>query len=88
MGTKKIDALQSAQIVALETDVAELRTKLNLLVTDVQSISVKLNILIGDLNDMNEVIMLGYTTPASPHSWGILESLDLYKDLYHLQNLS
>ena len=82
MGTKKIDALQSAQITALETDVAELRTKLNLLVTDVQAISAKLNILIGDLNDMNEVIMLGYTTPASPHSWGILESLDRYKDLY------
>ena len=82
MGTKKIDALQSAQIVALETDVAELRTKLNLLVTDVQSISVKLNILIGDLNDMNEVIMLGYTTPGSPASHGILESLDLYKDRF------
>ena len=80
MGTKKIDALQSAQITALETDVAELRTKLNLLVTDVQAISAKLNILIGDLNDMNEVIMLGYTTPGSPVSWGILEGMDMYKD--------
>ena len=87
MGTKKIDALQSAQIVALETDVAELRTKLNLLVTDVQAISVKLNILIGDLNDMNEVIGLGYSWPntnsySSPMSHGILESMDIYKDMF------
>ena len=82
MGTKKIDALQSSQITALETDVGELRTKLNLVVTDLQAISVKLNILIGDLDDMNEVIMLGYTTPGSPVSHGLLESLDLYKDRF------
>ena len=35
MAVKKIDALQTAQIVALQTDVGELRTKLNLLVGDI-----------------------------------------------------
>ena len=53
MGTQSIDTFQSAQIAALETDVAELRTKLNLAVTDAIAISTKLNILIDDLNDMN-----------------------------------
>ena len=80
MGTKKIDIIQSAQITALEADVLELRTKLNLVVQDAQAISTKLNQLINDLNDMNEVVMDGYTTPSSPESYGILEALDVYKD--------
>ena len=66
MGTKKIDILQSAQIAALEADILELRTKINLVVTDLQAISAKLNILITDLNDINVVVMAGYTTPGSP----------------------
>ena len=80
MATKKIDTLQSAQLAVLATDVAELRTKLNLAVTDAIAISAKLNILIDDLNDMNEVVMDGYTTPNSPESYGILEAMDVYKD--------
>ena len=80
MGTKRIDTLQTAQITALETDVGQLRTKLNLVVDDTLSISSKLNTLIGDLNDMNEVVMEGYTTPGSPESYGIQEAMDVYKD--------
>ena len=53
MGTKKIDVIQSANIAALEADVLELRTKINLVVTDLQAISAKLNILIGDLVKSN-----------------------------------
>jgi len=93
MGVKKIDALQTAQILALETDVGDLRTKLNLLVADVTDIdgvdgatrdglSKKLNTLIGDLNDFNNLIMEGYTAPGSPESYGILEALDVYKDAF------
>jgi len=82
MGTKKIDALQTAQITALETDVGQLRTKLNLVVDDALAISSKLNTLIGDLNDMNKVVMEGYTTPGSPESYGIQEAIDKYKDLW------
>lgn len=80
MGTKKIDTLQTAQITALETDVGQLRTKLNLVVDDTLAISSKLNTLIGDLNDMNKVVMEGYTTPGSPESYGIQEAMDVYKD--------
>lgn len=80
MGTKNIDTIQSNQIAALEADVLELRTKLNLMVTDATGISAKLNTLIDDLNNMNDVVMAGYTTPSSPESYGILQGLDVYKD--------
>jgi hypothetical protein len=80
MGTKRIDTLQTAQITALETDVGQLRTKLNLVVDDALAISSKLNTLIGDLNDMNNLVMEGYTTPGSAESYGIQEAIDLYKD--------
>jgi len=80
MGTKKLDTLRTGQINALETDVGELRTKLNLVVDDALAISSKLNTLIGDLNDMNNVVMEGYTTPGSPESYGIQEAIDKYKD--------
>ncbi len=80
MATKKIDIIQTNQINVLEADVLELRTKLNLLVTDVQAISSKLNTLIGDLNDINNVIMAGYTVPSSPAGYGILQRIKLYKD--------
>ena len=78
MGTKKIDVIQSANITALEADVLELRTKINLVVTDLQAISAKLNILIGDLNNINAVVMAGYTTPGSPQGHGILEEMKDY----------
>jgi hypothetical protein len=81
MGVKKVDALQTAQILALQADVADLRTKLNLLVADTNDISIKFNILRGDLNSMNNRITEGYTAPSSPVSHGILESLDRFKDL-------
>ena len=80
MGTKKIDVIQSANIAALEADVLELRTKINLVVTDAIAMSAKLNTLIDDLNDMNDVVMKGYTTPSSSESYGILKALDVYKD--------
>ena len=75
----------------METDVGQLRTKLNQLVADVTDIdgvdgatrdglSKKLNTLIGDLNDFNNLIMEGYTTPSSPESYGILKAIDVYKD--------
>lgn len=94
MGVKKLDSLQTAQIRALEVDVADLREKVNLLVADVTDIdgvngatrdglSKKLNTLIGDLNDFNNLIMEGYTVPASPESYGILEALDVYKDVFN-----
>ena len=79
MAVKKIDAMQTAQIIALQTDVGELRTKLNKAVTDALAISALLNILINDLNDMNDVVMKGYTSPASPESYGILEALDIFQ---------
>ena len=90
MAVKKIDALQTAQIVALQTDVGELRTKLNLLVGDIidvdgvdgatrDGVSKTLNRLIDDLNDMNDVVMKGYTSPASPESHGILEAIDIFQ---------
>lgn len=101
MGVKKVDALQTAQILALEADVGDLRTKLNQLVADVTDIdgvdgatrdglSKKLNTLIGDLNDFNNLIMEGYTTPGSPESYGILEALDVYKDAFkdHVETYS
>lgn len=78
MGTKKIDLIQSAQLAALETDILELRTKINLVVTDLQAISAKLNILITDLNDINTVVMAGYTTPGSPQGHGILQEMKDY----------
>ena len=93
MGTKKVDAMQSAQIVALQTDVGELRTKLNLLVQDAVAISTKLNVLINDLNDMNHVMMASWSSgiyypvlsnawiPAATHPWGVLKSLDIWKNL-------
>lgn len=80
MATEKIDTLQSAQIQAIEANITELKTKLNLMVNDVLAITTKVNTVIGDLNDMNNVIMEGYTSPGSPAAWGILESLDKYKD--------
>ena len=80
MGTKKIDIMQSAQIAALEADILELRTKINLVVTDLQAISAKLNILIADLNDINVVVMAGYTTPGSPQGHGILQEMKHYTD--------
>jgi hypothetical protein len=79
MAVKKIDAMQTAQIIALQTDVGELRTKLNKAVTDALAISTILNILINDLNDMNDVVMKGYTSPASPESYGILEAIDIFQ---------
>ena len=54
MAVKKIDAMQTSQIIALQTDVGELRTKLNKAVTDALAISTILNILITDLNDLND----------------------------------
>ena len=78
MGTKKIDIVQSAQIAALEADILELRTKINLVVTDLHAISAKLNILITDLNDINAVVMAGYTTPGSPQGHGILQEMADY----------
>ena len=80
MATKKVDALQSAQIIALQTDVGELRTKLNLIVPDAVGISAKLNILINDLNDMNDVVMKGYTPPATTNSHGILKAIDIFQN--------
>ena len=101
MGVKKLDSLQTAQIRALEADVADLRTKVNLLVSDITDVdgvngatrdglSKKLNTLIGDLNDFNNLIMEGYTAPASPESYGILEGLDVYKDVFkdHVETYS
>jgi len=79
MAVKKIDAMQTAQIIALQTDVGELRTKLNKAVTDALAISTILNILITDLNDLNDVVMKGYTPPASPESYGILEAIDIFQ---------
>ena len=79
MAVKKIDAMQTAQIIALQTDVGELRTKLNKAVTDALAISTLLNILITDLNDLNDVVMKGYTSPASPESYGILEAIDIFQ---------
>jgi hypothetical protein len=93
MGTKKVDAMQTAQIIALQTDVGELRTKLNKVVTDALDISAKLNVLINDLNDFNHVMMASWSSgiyypvlsdnwiPASTHPWGVLKSLDIWKDL-------
>ena len=78
MGTKKIDIVQSAQIAALEADILELRTKINLVVTALHAISAKLNILITDLNDINAVVMAGYTTPGSPQGHGILQEMKDY----------
>ncbi|MBO54042.1 MAG: hypothetical protein CL886_00105 [Dehalococcoidia bacterium] len=80
MATEKVDTLQSAQIKAIEDNVNELKTKLNLMVNDVHAITAKVNTVIGDLNNMNDVIMEGYTTPSSPESYGILESLDRWKN--------
>ena len=80
MAIKEIDTLQTAQITALQADVAELRLKLNLVVTDIQTISAKVNILIDDLNDLNDVVMAGYTTPSSPQAHGILEEMENYTD--------
>ena len=80
MGTKKVDALQTSQIIALQTDVGQLREKLNLAITDELALSSKLNTLIDDLNDMNNLIMEGYTVPGSPESYGLLEAMDVYKD--------
>ena len=80
MAIEKIDTLQSTQIATLKTHLNELKTKLNLMVTDILAITEKLNIVIGDLNDMNNIIMEGYTSPGSPESYGILEALDQYKD--------
>jgi len=79
MAVKKIDAMQTSQIIALQTDVGELRTKLNKAVTDALAISTILNILITDLNDLNDVVMKGYTPPASPESYGILEAIDIFQ---------
>ena len=80
MGTTQVDALQTAQIIALQTDVGQLREKLNLAISDELALSSKLNTLIDDLNDMNNLIMEGYTVPGSPESYGILEGIDVYKD--------
>ena len=80
MGTKKIDLIQSAQLAALEADILELRTKINLVVTDLQAISAKLNNLITDLNDINTVVMAGYTTPGSPQGHGVLQEMKNYTD--------
>ena len=73
MGVKKIDTIQSAQIATLEADIVELKNKLNLLVADIQNITSNANQVIADLNDINDVIMAGYTAPSSPSSDGILQ---------------
>ena len=75
MGVKKIDTIQSAQIATLEADIVELKNKLNLLVADIQNITSYANQVIADLNDMNDVIMAGYTAPSSPSSDGILQKI-------------
>ena len=80
MATEKIDTLQTAQIKTLEANINELKDKLNLMVNDVLAITTKVNTVIGDMNDMNDVIMAGYTTPGSPESYGILEGMDVHKD--------
>tara|TARA_Y100000593_G_scaffold25116_1_gene50019 strand:+ start:10040 stop:10948 length:909 start_codon:yes stop_codon:yes gene_type:complete len=80
MATEKIDTLQTAQIRTLEDNISELKNKLNLMVNDVLAITAKVNTVIGDMNNMNDVVMAGYTTPGSPESYGILESMDKYKD--------
>ena len=80
MATEKIDTLQTAQIKTLEANINELKDKLNLMVNDVLAITTKVNTVIGDMNDMNDVIMAGYTTPGSPESHGILEGMDVHKD--------
>lgn len=80
MATEKIDTLQTEQIQAIEVNVTELKTKLNLMVNDVLAITAKVNTVIGDMNNMNDVVMAGYTTPGSPESYGILEAMDVHKD--------
>ena len=82
MGVKKIDTIQSAQIATLEADIVELKNKLNLLVADIQNITSNANQIITDLNDLNGIIMDGYTAPSSPTSDGILERMDNYKDAF------
>ena len=82
MAIEQIDTLQSAQIATLETHLNELKTKLNLMVADILAITAKLNIVIGDLNNMNDVIMEGYTAPGSPESYGILQAMDNFKNTF------
>ena len=82
MGVKKIDTIQSAQIATLEADIVELKNKLNLLVADIQNITSYANQVIADLNDMNDVIMAGYTAPSSPSSDGILQKIEDWFEAY------
>ena len=60
MGTKTIDAIQSEQIVALETDITTLSTTLNTLVADINQLASKLTTLISNLNNLASVIGNNY----------------------------
>lgn len=80
MAIEIIDTIQSDQLSVLEDDMDELKTKLNLLVNDILAITSKVNQVINDLDDMNDVTMAGYTTPGSPESHGILQSLEDWVD--------
>ena len=82
MGTEKIDMMQSVQIQQLRDDIIELKTKLNTIVADVLAITTKANAVINDMNDMNDIVMAGYTIPASTKIYGILEHMDIYKDQF------
>jgi|3_EtaG_2_1085321.scaffolds.fasta_scaffold09505_2 hypothetical protein len=81
MGTQRIDTIQAEQLVTLQSNMLELKTKLNLMVDDVLTITTKVNVVIGDMNDMNDVVMKGYTPPQNPaNNRGILQSMDIWKD--------
>tara|TARA_Y100001951_G_scaffold83969_1_gene73133 strand:- start:8 stop:946 length:939 start_codon:yes stop_codon:yes gene_type:complete len=90
MAIEEIDTLQSDQLATLETHLNELKTKLNLMVADILAVTAKTNIVIDDMNDMNNLIMEGYTVPGSPESYGILEAMDVYKDKFkdHIETYS
>ena len=82
MSVSEIDILQTEQIEALQDDVKELRDKLNLIVTDIthatNGITKKLNDAIDDANDLNTVIMAGYSvgSGSGTANTGILKRLD------------
>jgi hypothetical protein len=81
MGTQRIDTIQAEQLVKLQSNMLELKTKLNLMVDDVLTITAKVNVVIGDMNDMNDVVMKGYTPPQNPaNNRGMLQSMDIWKD--------
>jgi hypothetical protein len=82
MPVSEIDLLQTEQIEALQDDVKELRDKLNLIVTDIthatNGITKKLNDAIDDADDLNTVIMAGYSvgSGSGTANTGILKRLD------------